>query len=122
MDRVRLGLIGMGLIGTPHARNLQKVEDCELVAVADLDEKYREPTEKLGAKFYRDYEQMIKGESLQGVIIATPNHLHVPMGIACAERGLHLLVEKPIAPDLDEEGKKLLVQLVQRLRKHGRNE
>ena len=41
MDRVRLGLIGMGLIGTPHARTLQKVEDCELVAVADVDEKRR---------------------------------------------------------------------------------
>jgi predicted dehydrogenase len=102
MGRVRLGLIGMGLIGTPHARTLQRVEECELVAVADVDEKYRAPTEALGAKFYRDYEQMIRKESLQGVIISTPNHLHAPMGIACAERGLHLLVEKPIAPDLVE--------------------
>jgi predicted dehydrogenase len=102
MGRVRLGLIGMGLIGTPHARTLQRVEDCELAAVADVDEKYREATERLGATFYRDYEQMIRRESLQGVIIATPNHLHVPMGIVCAEHGLHLLVEKPIAPDLDE--------------------
>ena len=102
MDRVRLGLIGMGLIGTPHARTLQKVEECDLVAVADVDEKYREPTEKIGAKYYRNYEEMIRKESLQGVIIATPNHLHVPMGIACAQCGLHLLVEKPIAPDLGE--------------------
>jgi predicted dehydrogenase len=102
MDRVRLGLIGMGLIGTPHARTLQKVEECDLVAVADVDEKYREPTEEIGAKYYRNYEEMIRKESLQGVIIATPNHLHVPMGIACAQCGLHLFVEKPIAPDLAE--------------------
>ncbi len=102
MDPVRLGLIGMGLIGTPHARTLQKVEECDLVAVADIDEKYREPAEKLGANFYRDYQEMITKENLQGVIIATPNHLHAPMGIACAERGLHLLVEKPIALDLVE--------------------
>jgi predicted dehydrogenase len=102
MGRVRVGLIGMGLIGTPHARTLQRVEDCALVAVADVDEKYRKPTEELGAKFYSDYQQMIRRESLQGVIIATPNHLHVPMGIACAECGLHLLVEKPIAPGLAE--------------------
>jgi len=100
MDRVRVGLIGMGLIGTAHARTLQKVGECELVAVADVDEKYREATEELGAKFYRDYEEMIGRERLQGVIIATPNHLHATMGIACAERGLHLFVEKPITPHL----------------------
>ena len=68
MDRVRLGLIGMGLIGTPHARTLQRVEECDLVAVADLDEQYRDPTEKLGARFYQDYEEMIRKESLQGVV------------------------------------------------------
>lgn len=100
MDSVRLGLIGMGLIGTPHARTLQQVDECQLVAVADVDETYREPTEGLGATFYRDYEEMIGRERLQGVIIATPNHLHVPMGIACAQHGLHLFVEKPIALDL----------------------
>ena len=102
MERVRLGLIGMGLIGTAHARTLQKVEECELVAVADVGEEYREATEKLGATYYRDYEEMIRKEDLQGMIIATPNHLHAPMGIACARHGLHLLVEKPITPSLAE--------------------
>ncbi len=100
MERVRVGLIGMGLIGMPHAQTLQRVDECDLVAVADVDEKYREPAERLGATYYRNYEEMIGKETLQGVIIATPNHLHAPMGIACAERGLHLFVEKPIAPDL----------------------
>jgi predicted dehydrogenase len=100
MERVQLGLIGMGLIGAAHARTLLKVEECKLVAVADVDEKYREATEKLGVTYYRDYEEMIRKENLQGVIIATPNHLHAPMGIACARRGLHLLVEKPIAASL----------------------
>jgi len=102
MKRVRLGMIGMGLIGTAHARTLQKVEECELVAVADVDEKYREATERIGATYYPDYEEMIRKENLQGTIIATPNHLHAPMGIACARHGLHLLVEKPIAPSLVE--------------------
>jgi predicted dehydrogenase len=43
---------------------------------------------------------MITKEKLQGVIIATPNYLHAPMGIVCATHGLHLFVEKPIAADL----------------------
>jgi predicted dehydrogenase len=100
MQRVRLGLIGMGLIGTAHAETLRKIDECELVAVADVDENYRKATEKLGATYYRDYEEMVHDESLQGVIIATPNHLHAPMGIVCATHGLHLFVEKPIAADL----------------------
>ena len=102
MGRVKLGLIGMGLIGTAHARTLQKVDECDLVAVADVDEKYLQTAATLGAKHYRDYEEMINRENLQGVIIATPNHLHVSMGIACARHGLHLFVEKPIATSLSE--------------------
>ncbi len=102
MERVRIGLIGMGLIGGPHAKTLQKVEECALIAVADVDERQREAAAGLGVKYYRIYEEMIRTESLQGVIIATPNHLHMPMGIACAEQGLHLFVEKPIAPSLEE--------------------
>jgi predicted dehydrogenase len=92
----------MGLIGTPHAKTLQKVEECDLAAVADVDEKHAETAAGLKLKYFRDYEEMIRAESLQGVIIATPNDLHVSMGIACADQGLHLFVEKPIAPSLEE--------------------
>ncbi len=102
MGKVRLGLIGMGLIGTPHARTLQRVEECDLVAVADVDERHAETAAGLGVTFYRAYEEMIGKERLNGVIIATPNHLHAPIGIVCAQHGLHLLVEKPITPSLAE--------------------
>jgi len=102
MTRVRLGLIGMGLIGEPHARSLQRVDECVLVAIADVDQGRRGAAEALGARYYRDYQEMIGTEELQGVVIATPNHLHAPMAAACARRGLHLLVEKPIAPTLGE--------------------
>ena len=102
MDRVRLGLIGMGLIGTPHAQTLRKVEECDLVAVADVDEKHKETAAELGVRFYQNYEEMIRRETFDGLIIATPNHLHAPMGIACAERGLHLFVEKPVTSNLTD--------------------
>ena len=62
----------------------------------------KQTAERSGAKFYRDYEEMIEKEHLQGVIIALPNHLHVPVGITCAQKGLHLFVEKPIAPSVSE--------------------
>jgi len=100
--KVRLGLIGLGLIGVPHLGTLSKLDACELVAIADVDEKQKEKAESSGAKFYRRYEEMIEKENLEGAIIALPNHLHVPVGITCAKKGLHLFVEKPIAPTVSE--------------------
>ena len=102
MEKVRIGLIGLGLMGTPHARILKKVEECDLVAASDVDEKQKTVAEELGIKFYRNYEEMIEKESVQGVILAVPNHLHAPIGIACAQKGLHLFVEKPIAQSVSE--------------------
>lgn len=102
MEKVKIGLIGLGLMGTPHARILKKVEECDLVAASDVDEKQEKVAEELGIKFYKNYQEMIANESLQGVILAVPNHLHAPIGIACAQRGLHLFVEKPIAQSVSE--------------------
>jgi predicted dehydrogenase len=45
---------------------------------------------------------MIEKERLQGVILAVPNHLHAPIGIACSQKGIHLFVEKPIAQSVSE--------------------
>ena len=102
MEKVKIGLIGLGLMGTPHARILKKVDECDLVAASDVDEKQEKVAEELGIKFYKNYQEMIAKESLQGVILAVPNHLHVPIGIACARKGLHLFVEKPIAQSVSE--------------------
>lgn len=102
MKRVRLGLIGMGLMGAPHARTLIKIPECELVAASDIDEKRRAVAEEVGVRFYLRFEEMIEKEDLQGVIIALPNHLHAPVGMVCAQRGLHLFIEKPIAQSLSE--------------------
>lgn len=102
MRNVRLGLIGMGLIGAAHADTLQRVDECDLVAAADVDEKHAERAGRRGIRYYRDYQVMIAHEDLDGVIIATPNHLHASVGIACANHGLHLFVEKPIAATLSD--------------------
>src|SRR4030042_3400184 len=89
-------------MGTPHARILKKVAEGDLVAASDVDEKQKAVTEELGIKFYKNYEEMIEKEGLQGVILVVPNHLHAPIGIACAQKGLHLFVEKPIAQSVSE--------------------
>lgn len=99
-ETVRIGLIGIGLIGKKHAETLMKIKEGTLVAISDIDANFQKTSEELGAKFYLHYEEMIDKEKLHGVLIAVPNELHVPVGTTCAKKGLHLFIEKPIATDL----------------------
>ncbi len=100
MKRVRLGLVGMGMIGRVHAETMSRMRELEFVAASDIDPKHRKTAEEVGARFYQSYEEMIEKEKMDGVVIAVPNELHLPVGAKCAEKKLHLLVEKPIASSL----------------------
>ncbi len=102
MGKTRLAVIGLGMIGKLHAETLRKIEELEFVAVADVDEKHRQTAKALEVPYYRSYEEMIAKEKIDGVVAAVPNELHLPVGKTCAEKGLHLLVEKPIAGTLAE--------------------
>ncbi|MBM4308085.1 MAG: hypothetical protein FJ123_15245, partial [Deltaproteobacteria bacterium] len=101
MGRVRLGLIGMGMIGKLHAETMSRMKELEFVAASDIDARHQKTAEELGTKFYQSYEEMISKEKLDGVVVAVPNELHLPVGATCAKKGLHLLMEKPIAGDLE---------------------
>ncbi len=96
MDKVRLGIIGMGNIGKYHAGYLQdkKVKRCELAAVCDaiapLD-GYKP------LKTFTDGAALIKSGEVDAVIIATPHFQHTTLGIAALEAGVHAMVEKPIS-------------------------
>ena len=97
MDKIRLGIIGMGNIGKYHAEYLlnKKINRCELVAVCDAVtaplEKYRP------LKIFGDGEQLIQSGEVDAVIIATPHFQHTTLGIAALENGVHTMVEKPIS-------------------------
>jgi len=101
MSKVRLGLIGMGMIGKLHAETMSRMKDVEFVAASDADAKHQKTAEALETKFYQSYEEMIGKEKLDGVVVAVPNELHLPVGATCAKKGLHILMEKPIAADLE---------------------
>ncbi len=102
MNVVRLAIIGSGLIGKKHAEIAKHLHECTLVAVCDINKTAKQTAEEFGAKFYTDYQEMLEKEDLDGVIIAVPTDLHVPVGIICAQKGLHLLVEKPIAASVSD--------------------
>jgi predicted dehydrogenase len=97
MDKIRLGIIGMGNIGKYHAEYLlnKKINRCELVAVCD---KFLTSPEKYQPlKIFTDGEQLIKSGDVGAVIIATPHFQHTTLGIVAFENGVHALVEKPIS-------------------------
>src|SRR5262249_8470876 len=93
---VRLGIIGMGLIGRRHADYLLagKVDRGELVAVCRKAPAGLAPR---GLKVFDSAEALIQSGEVEAVLIATPHFSHPAIGIAALERGLHVLVEKPIA-------------------------
>jgi predicted dehydrogenase len=99
--RVRLAVIGAGMIGHVHAEVAAGLQECECVALCDADAAKAKMARELGAKYYGDYREMIDKETLDGVIIALPNEMHEPVGSACAGRGLHIMMEKPITPTIE---------------------
>jgi predicted dehydrogenase len=97
--RVRLAVIGAGLMGQKHAAIAGDLPDCRLVGISDVNPSVQALAGELGVNYYTDYEEMIKAESPEGVIIATPTESHTVVGVTCAQHGVHLFVEKPIAAE-----------------------
>ena len=94
---VRLGIIGLGNMGTPHARAILdgKIPGCELAAVADA---VPEAAAKFpGVPFFRDGLELIASGTCNAVLIVTPHFSHTTLGIAALKAGLHVLVEKPLS-------------------------
>ncbi|UCG08027.1 MAG: Gfo/Idh/MocA family oxidoreductase [Desulfobacterales bacterium] len=97
---VKLGLIGAGLIGKKHAVMSENFVDCRLVGISDVNPSAKALADELGVNYYADYEEMIAAETPEGIIIATPTESHTPVGVTCAQHGVHLFVEKPIAANV----------------------
>jgi len=98
---VKVGVIGIGNMGWHHARVLSLLRDADLIGVADPDpERGQMATEQFGCRWFADYREMLS--EVEAVCIAVPTLLHHPVGLACLQAGLHVLIEKPIAASQDE--------------------
>ena len=100
MAPVRLAVIGAGWIGARHARLAAAEPACELVAIADPDPATAPLAAELGAAHHASYAEMLDAAAPEGAIVAVPTGLHAAVGIACADRGVHMLMEKPVADSL----------------------
>ena len=99
MKTVRLGIIGLGNIGSHHADYLLagKIKRCELKAVSALSTDKLDSYQKRGLKIFDDGGELIRSGEVDAVIIATPHYQHTTLGIAALQAGLHVMVEKPIS-------------------------
>ena len=99
LKSVRIGIIGVGGMGTGHARSIMeaKGKDFSLSAVADVDPKRVEAlVSQYGVRGFADGYKLIDPELVDAVIIATPHYFHPPYAIYAARRGVHVLTEKPM--------------------------
>ena len=100
-EKIRFGIIGCGRIAPKHAESIAALPDAELVAVCDIVPEHAQAfADKYKAVPYTDYREMLKRADLDVVTIATPSDLHAPIGIAAAQAGKHVMVEKPMAMTL----------------------
>ncbi|KAA0563175.1 Gfo/Idh/MocA family oxidoreductase [Bacillus sp. CH30_1T] len=123
MKKIRIGIIGVGIIGKTHLDNYAKLDGAEVVAICDLNEnELKQVAERYSIPHtYTDYSEMLKRDDLDAVDVCLHNNLHAPITIEALEAGKHVYCEKPIAGSyLDgkrmvdtakEYGKKLHIQL-----------
>jgi UDP-N-acetylglucosamine 3-dehydrogenase len=104
---LRVGVIGVGVMGSNHARVFSGLPGAELVGIADPDRKQADFVARtLDCKAVPDAEALLD-MNLDAVTIAAPTHLHRDIALSAISRGVHLLVEKPIASTV-EEGRELI--------------
>ena len=97
--RSRLGVVGVGALGFHHARILSQMPSIEMVGVHDArEERLAEVGAQLGVATYADMREL--AGKCDAVVVAVPTTAHERVAMAMLEEGAHILVEKPIAPDL----------------------
>jgi UDP-N-acetylglucosamine 3-dehydrogenase len=105
---LRLGVVGVGVMGCNHARVLAEMPGVTLVGVADPDHKQAESVGRaLGCATVADIRDLLE-LGVDAVSIAAPTHLHRTIALAAISRGVHVLVEKPITSSV-EEGREIIV-------------
>lgn len=94
---VRIGIVGIGGMGTVHYNNYLHIDRCRVVAAVCHSEKSKEKARELKLIPYDDIASMVKGEKIDVIDICTPTYLHKKYVIESLNQGKHVIVEKPMA-------------------------
>jgi predicted dehydrogenase len=97
-EKVRVGVIGVGGMGSGHCAQLPKIPETELSAVCDTNpDTLANIREKYSVPGFARHEELLDSGLVDAVIIATPHYFHPPIAVDAFARGLHVLSEKPLA-------------------------
>lgn len=96
-EQLRVGVIGAGNMGRYHIRNYSEMEEVDLVAIADPTSEAKELAEQYQASHYESHLDMLDDARPSAVSIAVPTYLHYEVARDVITRGIHTLIEKPIA-------------------------
>jgi predicted dehydrogenase len=102
MGPLRIALCGLGSMGKAHLRVMQSNPLVTVAAIVDPSPQGRSVSTQLGVSHYEHLQDALATANLDGVILATPNVMHVPQALECLQVNLPVLVEKPIADQIDE--------------------
>ena len=116
-ERVSVGIVGAGIMGSQHARIYSELPGARLVAVADINgETASEVAGRHGARAFTDYREMLELREIDAIHVATPDHLHARPVLDSLEAGKHVLVEKPLASGVEDA--RLIVEASRRTGRH----
>ncbi len=101
MTKLRLAVAGAGLIGQRHAEIITASAHCTLSALVDPAPTADAYAKRLGVPLFTSLDDLFDYAKPNGIIIATPNHLHVEQGLVCLAAGVPSLIEKPVAHSLE---------------------
>jgi phthalate 4,5-cis-dihydrodiol dehydrogenase len=101
--KLGIAMVGIGVGGTEMLPAFEQMETLDLVAAADLNPTTRERfTARYEAQAYETIEQLCEDKAVEAVWVSTPNKFHAPHAIYAMEHGKHVIVEKPMALNLEE--------------------
>jgi len=99
-ESVRLAVMGAGLIGRRHVEQILACPEARLASIVDPMPAARELAQTLNVGWFPSFQEIPREDRPEGIIVATPNQMHVANGMDCIAAGVPALIEKPIADDV----------------------
>ena len=116
MNKLKIAVIGTGLVGSFHAETFFRNPNSELIAVCDIDkEKVNKIANRFKCKAYNEFESLINTEELDAISIATPEQIRIAPALLAIEKGLQILLEKPLGRNLED-----IENLVNKIKNHNK--
>ena len=100
--KTRIAVAGAGYIGLAHIRVAQSSPSCALSAIVDPSPEAAKTAAGAGVPLFKSLDELLERNRPDGIILATPNQLHVAQALQCVIAGMPILLEKPIAPTVAE--------------------